>query len=193
MIFLDAESRAILKEIAQLDSMSGVTRSETEILHGALKAAIGRARAKIMFMPVDKEEPAERGENKPESQSKAGYTRKGRPVQVKYPDGHRKTFSSIKSAAEDTGLSKDRVKRMSLDGTQYKGFRVKSLAEPKTRRPSGVVIIDRYDRNIAFKSAEDAAAYIGVERSALNKALYNGGSVAGYKVRAKNPREENLY
>ena len=77
MIFLDAESRAILKEIAQLDSMRGVTRSETEILHGALKAAVVRARTEIMFMPVDKEEP-KHSENKPESQSKAGYTRKGR-------------------------------------------------------------------------------------------------------------------
>lgn len=190
MIFLDAESRDLLKQIVHLYSINGVTRSETEILHDALKASV---RDRLKFIPVDEEEPAEHSEKKTESHNKAGYTRKGRPVQVKYPDGHRKTFSSIKSAAEDTGLSKDRVKRMSLEGTQYKGFRVKSLAEPKTRRPRGIVIIDRYDRNIAFKSAEDAAAYIGVDRSALNKALYNGRSIAGYKVRAKNPREENLY
>lgn len=190
MIFLDAESRDLLKQISQLDNINGVTRSETEILHDALKASV---RARLAFLPVDKEEPAEQSEKKPESQNKAGYTRKGRPVQVKYPDGHRKTFNSIKAAASDTGLNKDRIKRMSLEGTQYKGFRVKSLAEPKTRRPRGIVITDGYGRNIAFKSAEDAAAYIGVNRGALNKALYNGGSVAGYKVRAKNPREENLY
>lgn len=195
MIILDAESRAMLKQIAQLDSMNGYTRSEIEILHRALKTEIESNMRIHVFTPAVKAEPkpAEHSEKKPEKQSKAGYTRKGRPVQVTYPDGHQQIYKSIKSAAEDIGINKDRVKRMSLEGSQYKGFRVKSLEQPKTKRSRGVVVTDCYGRNTAFKSAEEAAAYIGVKRDVLNKALRTGGSINGNKVRAKNPREENLY
>ena len=195
MIILDAESRAMLKQIAQLDSMNGYTRSETEILHRALKTAIETKMRIHVFTPADKEKSkrVEHSEKKPDNQSKTGYTRKGRPVQVTYPDGHQQIYKSIKSAAEDMGINKDRVKRMSLEGSQYKRFRVKSLEEPKTKRSRGVVVTDRYGRNIAFKSAEEAAAYIGVNREVLNKSLRTGGSINGNKVRAKKPREENLY
>ena len=84
------------------------------------------------------------------------------------------------------------MKRMSLEGSQYNGFRVKSLEEPKTKRSRGVVVTDRYGRNIAFKSAEEAAAYIGVNREVLNKALRESGSINGKKVRAKI-REKKIY
>lgn len=191
MIILDAESRAMLKQIAQLEKMSGNNLTETEILHMVLESKMRT----YVFAREEKEEskPAEHSEKQPEKQSKAGYTRKGRPVQVTYPDGHQQIYKSIKSAAEDMGINKDRVKRMSLEGSQYKGFRVKSLEEPKTKRSRGVVVTDRYGRNIAFKSAEEAAAYIGVNREVLNKSLRTGGSINGNKVRAKKPREENLY
>ena len=108
MIILDAESRAMLKQIAQLDSMNGYSRSEIEILHRALKTAIETKMRIHVFTPAEKEEskPVEHSEKKPDNQSKTGYTRKGRPVQVTYPDGHQQTYKSIKSAAEDIGLIK---------------------------------------------------------------------------------------
>lgn len=110
-----------------------------------------------------------------------------------YPDGTEKIFTSIASAAKETGLNKDLIKRMSLDGTKRKGYRIKTLEQPKTKRSRGVIVTDIYGRNIAFKSAEEAAQYVGVKREELNKSLRSGELINGFKVRGKMSREDNLY
>lgn len=55
MIILDSESRAMLKQIAQLEKMSGNNRTETEIIHGALHMVLESKMRTYVFAPEEKE------------------------------------------------------------------------------------------------------------------------------------------